>query len=159
MATAKSATATRTTTAEASSLPAKRDASVVLQGETGSTTIQPHVVAKIAGLAVREVPGVHSLVPFGAGQALTRVARSVTGSDYRDLGVNVEVGKVEAAIDVRIVTEYGVSIPQVAAEIRNNVERRIDEMTGLRMKETNVEVVDLYFPGDDAPPVPSARVE
>lgn len=133
---------------------------VILQGDHGDTTIQPHVVAKIAGIAVREVPGVHSLVPFGAGQTLARVARQVTGSEYRDLGVNVEVGKVEAAIDLRIVTEYGVSIPAIAAQIRENVARRIMEMTGLRVKETNIEVVDLWFADDEVTPTPSSsRVE
>ncbi len=140
--------------------PATTDNRVVLQGEMGNTTIQPHVVAKIAGLAVKEIPGVHGLVPFGAGQTFARMARQVTGTEYRDLGVNVEVGKIEAAIDLRIVTEYGVSIPVIAAEIRDNVERRIMEMTGLRVKETNIEVVDLWFAGDEVAPAPSSsRVE
>lgn len=133
--------------------------SLVLQSDAGSTTIQPHVVAKIAGLAVREVEGVHGLVPYGAGQAISNLARAVTGSEARDLGVSVEVGKVEAAIDVRIVTIYGASIPTIADGIRDNVERRIFEMTGLKVKETNIEVVDLYFPGDDQQPAKTSRVE
>ncbi len=119
--------------------------SLVRQDEGGRTVIQPHVVAKIAGLAIREVEGVHSLVPVGAGQAIGNLARSVAGGEFRDLGVSVEVGQVEATVDARIVTDYGGSIPDIATAIRTNVQRRIVEMTGLRVKEINLEVVDLWF--------------
>ncbi len=117
----------------------------VLQSDLGKTHISQDVVAKIAGLAVREIEGVHALVPFGAGQRLSSLARSIGGSDMKDLGVAVEVGEIEAAVDCRIVTEYGVSIPRVAAAIQANVGERIREMTGLKVKEVNIEVVDLYF--------------
>lgn len=117
----------------------------VLQSDLGRTHISQDVVAKIAGLAVREIEGVHALVPFGAGQRLSSLARSIGGSDMKDLGVAVEVGEIEAAVDCRIVTEYGVSIPRVAAAIQANVGERIREMTGLKVKEVNIEVVDLYF--------------
>jgi uncharacterized alkaline shock family protein YloU len=157
MATARTATTDNASTRS----PAGKDGetNLVLQTDGGTTTIQPHVVAKVAGIAVREVDGVHALAPYGAGQAITNLARAVTGTEARDLGVNVEVGKVEAAVDVRIITTYGMSIPAICAAIRENVERRILEITGLRVKETNVEVVDLYFPGDDAPAAKTARVE
>jgi uncharacterized alkaline shock family protein YloU len=132
---------------------------VTLQSDLGATTIQPHVVAKIAGLAVREVNGVHSLVPFGAGQAFSNLAASVTGAEMRNLGVSVEVGSLEAAIDCRIVCDYGVSIPQVSAAIRENVTERIYIMTGLKVAEVNIEVADLFFEEDVTQrPAPQSRV-
>jgi uncharacterized alkaline shock family protein YloU len=131
-----------------------QDNAVLLASDGGRTTIQPHVVAKIAGLAVREVPGVRALVPFGTGQAISSIARAVTGSQMRDLGVSVEVGKVEAAVDVRITTDYGVSIPSIAQGVRDNVSVRIHEMTGLRVTEVNIEVVDLYFDDDEVEATP-----
>jgi len=132
--------------------------SVLLESDGGRTSIQPHVVAKIAGLAVREVEGVHALVPFGTGQTISSIARAVTGSQMRDLGVSVEVGKIEAAVDVRITTDYGVSIPSIAVGIRDNVTARIGEMTGLKVTEVNIEVVDLYF-DDDSVEAPARRVQ
>ncbi len=116
------------------------------------TTIHDHVVAKIAGLAVREVEGVHALVPYGAGQTLSKFANELRGADMRDLGVHVEVGSVEVAVDMRIITEYGVSIPKVAEAARERVTRRVEEMTGLKVAEITLEVVDLYFPGDTEAP-------
>ncbi len=132
---------------------------LVMQSDGGTVTIEPHVVAKIAGLAIREVAGVHALVPYGTTQALTNLAKSIAGDDFRDLGVRVEVGKVEAAIDTRIVTEYGVSIPGIGEAIRKNVADRIGAMTGLKVKELNIQVVDLYFEDKESAPAASPRVQ
>lgn len=130
-------------------------AAVVLSGDGGKTLVMETVVAKIAGLAVREVPGVHALVPYGATQRLTSLAKSISGAEMKDLGVRVEVGTIEAAVDVRIVTDYGASIPEIAAGIRKNLGERVQKMTGLTVKEINIEVVDLYF--DEPAPMPSAQ--
>ncbi len=130
-------------------LPKAKSAAMVVKGEQGRTVIQNDVVAKIAGLAVREIEGVHKLVSFGAGQAVASLASSIRKSDMKDLGVHVEVGEKEAAIDLRVITIYGKSIPEIAEAIKANVSRRIEEMTGLRVVEVNVDVIDLYFPSDD----------
>lgn len=117
----------------------------VLQSDFGETHVDESVVAKIAGLAVREVPGVHSLAPFDVGQRLTNLARSATGDDYRALGVHVRVGTVETAVDVRIVANYGVSIPSLAHQIRQSVVRRVEQGTGLTVKAVNIDITDLHF--------------
>ena len=142
-----------------SALAAPEGASVVTS-EDGRTIVHNQVVAKIAGLAVQEVEGVHRLVPYGAGQAVSSFARSVTGTSMHEIGVNVEVGQREAAVDVRIISDYGASIPAISEAIRRNVSERIETMTGLRIVEVNVDVVDLYFPEqeEDVAP-PSARVQ
>ncbi len=118
----------------------------VLIGDDGRTIVHNQVVAKIAGLAVREIEGVHRLVPYDTGQTVTSFAKSITRSDMHDLGVSVEVGQREAAVDVRIIAEYGASIPAVADAVRRNVADRIETMTGLRVVEVNLDVMDLYFP-------------
>ena len=122
----------------------------VTRDEGGQTIIRNQVVAKIAGLAVREVEGVHRLMPFGATQSVASVAQRLTGSDIRDMGVQVEVGTKEAAIDVRIITDFGASIPKIAEAIRLNVMDRVGTMTGLRVVSVNIDVVDLYFQEDEA---------
>ena len=146
-------------TAPASSAGPKSDALVLRSGEGVTTTVSEHVVAKIAGLAVREVEGVHSLVPFGTGQSITNIVDSLRGSESRDLGVHVEVGKVEAAVDVRVITNYGANIPGIAEAIRKSVKSRIETMTGLQLKELNIEVVDLNFEDDMRTQKPEPRVQ
>ena len=129
-----------------------------LQSEKGKTIISDGVVAKIAGLAAKEVEGVHSLVAHHIGQTVVGLARAVARQVNREGGILVEVGEREAAVDVRISADYGVNIPAVAAAVRNNVINRVESMTGLLVKEVNVAVVDLYFV-EESPSEPSRRVE
>jgi len=130
-----------------------------LQSDRGATHIADAVVTKVAGIAAREVPGVHNL-GGGASRALGGLTQRVGIGDERSQGVSVEVGEREAAVDLTVVVEYGESIPQVSQQIRDNVAKRIEGITGLSVTEVNVSVNDLYFPGDDveSPPEP-ARVQ
>lgn len=133
-----------------------------LQTPQGSTTIADAVVSKVAGIAAREVPGVHSM-GGGASRAVGSLTQRVGLGDQRAAGVAVEVGEREAAVDLTLVIEYGESIPQVSSEVRENVIRRIQGITGLSVTEVNITVNDLYFPGDETesqeePPPPPPRV-
>ncbi|MEA2481892.1 MAG: hypothetical protein QOJ07_3814 [Thermoleophilaceae bacterium] len=119
-----------------------------LQSSRGATTISDGVVTKVAGIAAREVPGVHAL-GSGAARAIGAMTDRVGLADPRGQGVSVEVGEKEAAVDLTVVVDYGESIPQVAQTIRDNVIGRIEGTTGLKVTEVNVAVTDLYFPGDD----------
>lgn len=137
--------------------PAPDREAMIISSDTGKTMVMETVVAKIAGLAVREVSGVHALVPWGAGQAISSLAKSLRGAELKDLGVRVEVGTTECAVDARIVTEYGASIPKISDQIRVNVCQRVQNMTGLIVKELNITVVDLYFDEPRAAPVTVGR--
>jgi uncharacterized alkaline shock family protein YloU len=65
----------------------------------------------------------------------------------------VEVGERQAAIDIDLVVEYGVSIPDVSQAVRDNVIGRVEGMTGLQVTEVNVSVDDVFL-GDDSAPEP-----
>jgi uncharacterized alkaline shock family protein YloU len=143
--------------------PGGRSGGVDLATEYGRTTIANVVVAKIAGLAAREVAGVHALLPQGGGGAIAGLAQRAqrvtgAGADPRTQGVAVEVGEREAAIDLRMAVDYDVSIRQVAEAVRQNVIARVQGMTGLVVREVNIAVDDLYFP-DDEPPPAAPRVQ
>jgi uncharacterized alkaline shock family protein YloU len=121
-----------------------------LQSGQGSTKIADAVVTKVAGIAAREVGGVHEL-GGGAARALGSVTQRVGIGDERSQGVSVEVGEREAAVDLTLVIEYGESIPDVTEQIRQNVIRRVEGICGLTVTEVNIAVNDLYFPGDEQP--------
>ncbi|MFH0244946.1 Asp23/Gls24 family envelope stress response protein [Streptomyces sp. HK10] len=118
----------------------------------GRTTIADGVVEKIAGMAAREVDGVHAM---GAGMSRTfgavrdRVPGGGGGSSSVTRGVKVEVGETQAAIDLDIVVEYGVSITDVASDVRENVIGSIERMAGLEVVEVNVTVDDVKLPDED----------
>jgi len=115
----------------------------------GTTTIADVVVSKIAGLAAREVHGVHGL-GGNASRAVGALRDRIPGAstNYAQ-GVSVEVGEKQAAIDLDIVAEYGVSISDVAAGIRRNVIGALERMTGLEVVEVNITVHDVHVPEDD----------
>ncbi|MGO8950553.1 MAG: Asp23/Gls24 family envelope stress response protein [Ktedonobacterales bacterium] len=120
----------------------------------GKTIINDGVVAKIAGVAAREIEGVHDLVAISSG--ISGLAGRFNRSDQRATGVSVEVGQREAAVDLNLTIDYGVSIPQVAAAVRQNIMGRVLAMTGLVVKEVNINAADLYFPGE---PSAQSRVQ
>jgi uncharacterized alkaline shock family protein YloU len=130
--------------------PADSSAIVVDQKATqGKTTIAGGVVAKIVGIAAREIEGVKDVVNIGAGASIAGLATRVTGGGTRGQGVSVEVGEREAAASINIVVNYGVSIPQVAQAVRRNIIDRVETMTGLTMIAVDIAVSDLYFPEEE----------
>jgi uncharacterized alkaline shock family protein YloU len=124
-----------------------------LQSSQGTTTIADGVVQKIAGLAAREVSGVHAL-GGGAARAFGSLRDRIPGATQSvGQGVSVEVGEKQAAVDLDVVTEYGAPIAEVARSIRRNVISAVEGMTGLQVTEVNIAVNDIHLPTDDAPAV------
>lgn len=116
--------------------------------EEGKTRIAEGVVAKIAGLAAREIPGVHSM-GSGMSRRIGQIRSMMPGStDATRQGVSVEVGEREAAVDLDIVTWYGQSIVDVCDAVRRNVKDRVQSMTGLKVVEVNITVDDVYVEGE-----------
>ena len=120
-----------------------------LQSDLGQTTIADRVVQKIVGLAAREVPGIYDL-GGGAARTLGAIRERIPGSSQTSgQGVTVEVGQSQAAVDLEVVTEYGMSIADVAKSVRRNVISAVEGMTGLQVTEVNLSVNDIHLPGDD----------
>ncbi|MCR6490768.1 Asp23/Gls24 family envelope stress response protein [Amycolatopsis sp. OK19-0408] len=135
--------------------PAHSDATVVeretgaLSSAHGTTTISDVVVQKVAGLATREIAGVHAL-GGGASRAFNALRERIPGATASSSqGVAVEVGERQAAIDLQILVEYGVSIADLARSVRRNVITAVETMTGLEVVEVNLTVSDVHLPGDD----------
>jgi uncharacterized alkaline shock family protein YloU len=121
-----------------------------LKQTKGKTTIADGVVAKIVGIAAREIEGVKELVSIGAAASITGLATRVTRGDTHAKGVSVEVGEREAAASINIVVIYGVDIPQVAEAVRRNIIDRVEATTGLNVIAVDIAVTDLYFPEEEA---------
>ena len=116
----------------------------------GKTTIADTVVAKIAGIATREVSGVHALGGGAARAVGSLMERIPGGRTNHSQGVSVEVGERQAAVDIEMIADYGVAIADLAAGIRRNVIASVERMTGLEVSEVNVTVNDVYLASDDS---------
>ncbi|MBQ9658802.1 MAG: Asp23/Gls24 family envelope stress response protein [Clostridia bacterium] len=120
--------------------------------------IADDVIAVIAGVAVSEVPGVASMQGGFAGG----IGEVLSGKKNLAKGIKVETDDNKAKIDVNIIVEYGVRIPDVAFEIQNRVKKAVEGMAGLKVSEVNVHVQGVNIPAEkkeDEPEVENSEEE
>ncbi|HHV17466.1 MAG TPA: Asp23/Gls24 family envelope stress response protein [Thermoanaerobacterales bacterium] len=108
--------------------------------EKGSIKIADDVVGVIAGLAATEVEGVAGM----SGGIVGGIAE-ILGHKNLSKGVKVEVGEKEAAVDLYMIVNYGVRIPEVAWNVQENVKKAIENMTGLSVVEVNIHIQGVSF--------------
>lgn len=126
----------------------------------GRITVAANVVTKIAGLATREVAGVHAM-GTGAGRALGALKERIPGSTgpVANQGVSAEVGETQVALDLDVVIEYGVSIADLGRSVQRNVKNSVERMTGLQVTEVNVTVGDVFLGETGQQDAPPPRVQ
>ena len=132
---------------EEKSVAASRTTETRLSTQEGKISVAQGVVQKIAGVACREVAGVYAMGTGGT-RAFGAMRERIPGSSGPNVaqGVGVEVGETQAAIDLDIVIEYGVSIADLGRSIQRNVKQSVERMTGLEVVEVNVAVDDVHLP-------------
>jgi uncharacterized alkaline shock family protein YloU len=108
--------------------------------QTGLIRISDDVVATIAGLAALETPGIAAM----SGGISEGLAKRLSGKNVQK-GISVEVGQLEAAIDLRIIVHYGIPIQEVCRQLQLNVRESVENMTGLNVVEVNVKVEGVAF--------------
>ena len=107
-----------------------------IKTENEGIKISDDVVAVIAGVSVSEVNGVAGMAGGFAGG----ISEVFSGKKNLSKGIKVEADEKTAKIDVNIIVEYGTRIPDVAFEIQNRVKKSVENMTGLKVEEVNVNV-------------------
>lgn len=109
-----------------------------------SVRIADDVVAVIASIAATEVEGV-----AGMSGGLVSGMAEMLGKKQLAKGVKVQVGEKECALDLFLVVEYGVRIPEVAQRVQENVKRAVETMTGLTVVEVNIHVQGISFHAEE----------
>ncbi len=122
-----------------------------LQSDRGTTTIQDAVVSNIAAVAVGEVDGIDpshggTRLPGDTSPTVGEFVGGLTGGGGRTRGISVEVGDEQTALDLTVNVLYGRPIHQVTNALRENVIRRVENLTGLEVTEVNITVNDVTFP-------------
>jgi len=135
-----------TTPATTTTTVASEETKSALASGDGKISVAESVVTKIAGLATREVAGVHAM-GSGAGRAFGALKERIPGSTGPSVsqGVAAEVGETQVALDLDVVIEYGVSIADLGRSIQRNVKQSVERMTGLQVTEVNVSVGDVFL--------------
>ncbi|MBG9734012.1 Asp23/Gls24 family envelope stress response protein [Paenibacillus alvei] len=115
-----------------------------LNTQEGNIRISDDVVATIAGLAALETPGIAAM----SGGLSEGWAKRLSGKNVQK-GVSVEVGQVEAAIDLRVIVMYGMPIQEVCRQLQLNVREAVQNMTGLDVVEINIKVEGVAFKDEE----------
>ncbi|WP_119326691.1 Asp23/Gls24 family envelope stress response protein [Companilactobacillus musae] len=102
------------------------------------------VIAKIAGMAIRDIDGVLSM----NGNMLDNIADKIRTKEDLTKGIDVDVGEKQAALDLEIVLEYGKDAHLVFEQILRSVSQAVESMTGLEVVETNVYISDVMTKKD-----------
>ncbi len=114
----------------------------------GTVKISDDVVSIISGIAATEVKGV-----AGMSGGIAGGIAELLGRKNQSKGVKVTIGEKEVNIDLHVIMEYGVKIPDVAWEIQEKVKKAVETMTGLNVVEVNIHVqgvtMDKVKDGED----------
>ncbi len=103
--------------------------------EHGTVRISDDVVSIISGLAATEIEGV-----AGMSGGIAGGIAELLGRKNQSKGVKVTMGERDVNIDLYVVMEYGVKIPDVAWDIQERVKKAVETMTGLNVVEINIHV-------------------
>ncbi len=108
--------------------------------EYGKINIAEDLIATIAGYAAMENYGIIGMCARTAGDAFVELF----GRDSMQKGVKIErVNDTQVDVSLHVALQYGVSLPAVAENTKKNAKYRIEDMTGVPVRNVNIFVESI----------------
>ena len=98
----------------------------------GQVKISNDVIATIAGLAALEVEGIETTA-------------TLTDKLLKNNGVKIQIEEEDVNLDVMVTIKYGMSIPDTAFKVQENVKNTVETMTGLKVSQVNIHIQGISF--------------
>ncbi|MBN2163107.1 MAG: Asp23/Gls24 family envelope stress response protein [Pontiellaceae bacterium] len=112
--------------------------------EYGQIFINNSVIAVIAHETAKKVPGVVELQG-----SLADDLAGIIGKKSKDKGIRIEkAGEELIAIDLAVVLEFGIRIPEICVQLQTEVKQAVEEMTGKHVSAVNVVVQGIRNPAE-----------
>ena len=118
-----------------------------MQEQEGTITFANEVLATIVGIAACDIPGVAGMCG-GFKDGIV----DLLGKKNLSKGVKVAVKDNSVTVDLEIVVNYGVCVPEVCANIQESVKKALDTMTGLGVTAINIAVEGISFKDEEEKP-------
>lgn len=112
----------------------------VTQKGIGKVQIADEVIAIIAGIEATSVEGVAGMSGNISGEIM-----EVLGRKNLAKGVKITIGENNVSIDLNIVINFGIKIPEVAKEVQKRVQSAVETMTGLEVSQINLNIIGIHF--------------
>jgi uncharacterized alkaline shock family protein YloU len=110
----------------------------------GKITIAEEVIAVCVREAVSRTQGVHGL--FGGFQ--DALSQNILGKELKFKGIKISDEEDGVVIDMQIVVDYGVKIPEIAWDLQRRVKNELEELTDAAVKAVNVVVQGVRLPAE-----------
>ncbi len=101
----------------------------------GNISISNDVIATISAIAAKSIEGVSGMT-----NSITGGFAELLGKKNPGKGVKVAINGRDVKIDMYVIVEYGVKIPDVAWEIQGKTKSEVEAMTGLNVVAVNVNI-------------------
>ena len=80
---------------------------------------------------------------LGTSSLMDNLAEIVGSKKIQDRSITVEMNESSVSVELRVILQYGVEIPQVANELKETVAAEITKLSGMRVDHVNIVVMDL----------------
>ena len=113
---------------------------ISVTNELGTISVSEDLIATIAGYAAVENYGIVGMCARSAGDAIVELF----GRENLQKGVLVEkVDDAQVDVSLHVALQYGVSLPAVSQNTKQNVRYRIEDMTGISVRNVNIFVESI----------------
>ena len=105
-----------------------------ISNKIGEIQINPDVIALYAGTIAVECFGIVGMATVNMKDGLVKLLKK----DSLKHGINVTLEDNKISLDFHVIVAYGVSISAVADNLFSNVKYKVEEFTGMEIKDINV---------------------
>ncbi|MCR5397816.1 MAG: Asp23/Gls24 family envelope stress response protein [Lachnospiraceae bacterium] len=105
-----------------------------MKTDFGKIVIDADVIATYAGSVAVECFGIVGMAAVNMKDGLVKLLKA----DYLNHGIDVNVTDNEISLDFHVIVSYGVGIATVCDNLEETVKYRVEEFTGMKVKNINV---------------------
>lgn len=102
-------------------------------------TVSEEVISTIVEKTVMSIPGIYD-INGGFIDGITNMLAS-----KRVKGIKVDITEKSIVIDIYLIVEYGVKIPDIAWDVQDKVKKTVEEMVGMTVTAVNVHIQGINF--------------
>jgi len=105
-----------------------------IKNDLGTITIDPEVIARIAGLTATECYGIVGMAAKSMKDGLVHLLKK----ESLTKGVRLHMDDEYLTINLYIIVEYGTNINAIADTLKSNVKYQVEAQVGLPVGEVNI---------------------